>query len=249
MSQSASLPPASRPYFEGTEYAPLLAQDARFHEWCREDEYHAARLVKPDPVVDHVIRNTKEKGLPAIFISPMQGKFLGIMVKVTGARRVLELGTLGGLSAIYMARALPADGQLVTLEYSPKHAEVAKENIAHAGLSSKVQIIVGDGSASLEKLRADGAPPFDMAFIDADSEHVADYVRLAKPLLRQGALVLVDNMVNAGWVSDPSVTDDTRVAGVRRLLEQLKDDAELEATTVQTVGVRYWDGFLAAVKL
>ncbi|KAK7033574.1 hypothetical protein VNI00_012798 [Paramarasmius palmivorus] len=214
----------------------------------REDNYHQSFLIKPDPALEHAVKHSRENGLPDIALSILQGKFVHILAKALGAKRILEVGTLGGYSAIWLSRALPADGELVTLEVDAKHAKIARENLDYAGadVSSRVKIIVGAAADTLPTLTTDPAP-FDIAFIDADKSAIVTYFTEAKRLLRSGGVIIIDNMVYQGKVSDLSVTDSTRV-NTRELLQVLKDDEEVEATTIGTAGVKGFDGFLFARK-
>ncbi|TFK54588.1 S-adenosyl-L-methionine-dependent methyltransferase [Heliocybe sulcata] len=218
--------------------------------WAREEQYHASFLLDKhdhDEALDFCLKNSDEHGLPHIAVSGMEGKYIQLQARAIGAKRILELGTLGGYSTIWLARALPADGELVTCEYSPMHAEVAGQNIEHAGLSSKVKIVVGPAAESLAKM--DPAHKFDFVFMDADKAGYPVYLEYCKTLVRKGGVIIVDNVVRQGRVSDLSVTDDTDSSGVRRMLEDLKSSPDFEATTVQTVGARSWDGFTFVLRL
>lgn len=214
-------------------------------EWIRSDKYHNSFLVPSDPVLDKVIANSLANELPDISVSEAQGKFLNLVAQSIRAKRILEVGTLGAYSTIWLARALPSDGQLITLELEEKHVKVAEENIATAGLSSKVQVIQGPAAESLSKL--DSKPAFDLMFIDGDKQSNSIYFAEAKRLVRTGGIIIVDNVVRGGKVSDPEYTDD-RVEGVRALLRAMKDDSEVEATTLSTVGEKGYDGFIYAVR-
>jgi len=212
--------------------------------WSRSDRYHNDRLIKPDPSLVHAVETSIKAELPNIAVSDAQAKFLQLLAKSINARKILEVGTLGGYSTIWLAGALPDDGQLITLELSEKHAEVARKNIAHAGLDGKVQIIVGPAIESLPKLE----PSFDLAFIDADKQGNLGYFKEAKRLVRPGGVIIVDNVVRYGRVSDTSYSDEA-VEGVRRLIDHIKDDPEVDATTLSTVGEKGYDGFLYALRL
>jgi predicted O-methyltransferase YrrM len=179
-------------------------------------------------------------------VSPAQGKFLYLLAKSTAARHILEVGTLGGYSTIWLARALPADGRLVTLEIDPHHAEVARRNLEEAGVGDRVEVRVGPALDSLAALAKERIGPFDFVFIDADKEHNADYVDAAIDLARPGALILVDNVVREGGVLDDRSTD-SKILGTRRLYDTLANEPRLEATAIQTVGAKKWDGFILAV--
>ncbi|KAG8823230.1 hypothetical protein FRC17_009383 [Serendipita sp. 399] len=178
-------------------------------------------------------------------VSEAQGKLLMLLCKSINAKRVVEVGTLAGYSTIWMAKALPEDGQLITLELLPEHAEVAAENIAHAGLSEKVKIVVGSAVETLSDLPSNEL--FDLAFIDADKENNVNYFKQAERLVRPGGVIIVDNVVRRGRVADPEVVDSS-VEGVRALLKYIKANAKVEATTIATVGTKGYDGFLYAVK-
>ncbi|TDD68487.1 O-methyltransferase [Jiangella aurantiaca] len=215
-------------------------------QWTAVDRYLGEHLLPPDPVLDEALRTSDAAGLPAINVAPNQGKFLHLLTLIAGARRVLEIGTLGGYSTIWLARALPDDGRLVTLEADPAHAEVAAVNLARAGLAGRVDLRVGKALDTLPQLRAEGAGPFDLVFIDADKPSNVDYVGWALRLARRGTVIVVDNVVRAGRVID-ATTGDASVDGTRRLFEYLSTEPRLTATAVQTVGAKGYDGFLLAV--
>lgn len=211
--------------------------------WSRVDEYFHTALNRADPALEQALADSDAAGLPAIAVSPNQGKLLGLLVSLTDARKVLEIGTLGGYSAICMARALPPAGKLVTLEYDPKHAAVAQRNIARAGLADRVEIRIGPAIETLPKLT--GEAPFDLFFIDADKESNADYVEWSLKLARPGSLIIVDNVVRNGKVIE---TDgkNAQVVGVRRMIDLIEREPRLEATAIQTVGAKGYDGLLFA---
>lgn len=198
-----------------------------------DDEHLAAALAA-----------SSEAGLPPINVTANQGKLLGLLVRATKATRVLEVGTLGGYSTIWMARALPADGQLVTLEIDPHHAEVAVANLRRAGVADRVEVIVGPALDSLPGVEAAGGT-FDLTFIDADKEHNADYFTWAVRLATPGGLIVVDNVVRGGAIADPDRTDPA-VEGVRRLFDVMAGANGVHATAVQTVGAKGHDGFALA---
>ncbi|KAF9556840.1 O-methyltransferase family 3 protein [Agrocybe pediades] len=214
-------------------------------EWKRSDEYHNSFLIPQDDSMAAVMKNCEAQGLPDIAVSAAQGKLLNLIAKSIGAKKVLEVGTLGGYSTIWFARALPTDGKVVTLEIDPHHAKVSQENFKIAGVEDKVEVVVGPATESLPKMRPD--IPFDLAFIDADKEGNLFYFNEAKRLLRSGGIIIVDNVVRYGRVSDPNYKDST-IEGVRELLGALKDDKDVDATTIATVGVRGLDGFIYAVR-
>ncbi|MCD0444729.1 O-methyltransferase [Glycomyces sp. A-F 0318] len=214
-------------------------------QWTEVDGFLGSLLVGEDPALAEATAAAQRAGLPPISVSPAQGKFLYLLAKTLGARRVLEIGTLGGYSAIWMARALPADGHLVSLEYSPRHAEVASGNIARAGLVGTVEIRVGDAREQLPKLAAESADPFDMVFIDADKGGYPAYLEWALKLTRPGSLIVADNVVRGGAVAD-GLSRDPNVQGVRSYLEQVAAHPRLEGTVMQTVGVKGYDGLSIA---
>lgn len=210
--------------------------------WTRVDDYLAGRLLPADPVLAHVLAESDRAGLPAIAVSPLQGQFLHLLAKVMGARRILEIGTLGGFSTICLARALPADGRLVTLEAEPRHAEVAAANFRHAGLADRIELRFGRAVETLPVLEREGQGPFDLVFIDADKPSNADYLAFALRLTRPGSVIICDNVVRKGEVADPRSLD-ANVLGVRRFLDAVAGDPRLSATALQTVGVKGYDGF------
>ncbi|KAJ7624464.1 O-methyltransferase [Roridomyces roridus] len=195
--------------------------------------------------LDAARANSTAQGLPEIAVSAAQGKFLQLLASSLGARRILEVGTLGGYSTIWLARALPPDGELTTLELSEHHANVASENIAHAGLTDRVHIVLGPAIDSMRSLPP--SPPFDFIFIDADKEGYKDYFVEAKRLVRKGGVIIVDNVVRYGRVADPEYTD-SRTEGIRAMLESIKGDSEVDATTLGTVGDKGYDGFMYVVR-
>lgn len=214
--------------------------------WQAVDDYIAAKLLGPDPALDSALAANAAAGLPPIDVSAPQGRMLELLARMLGARRILEIGTLGGYSTICLARVLPSEGQLVTLEIDPHHAEVARGNMAAAGVGELVEIRVGPAMESLEKMFAKGEPPFDLIFIDADKESNADYVRAALGLTRPGAAIIVDNVVREGRVLD-AASADPMVQGTQRLYDYLVNEPRLVATAVQTVGSKGWDGFVLAL--
>ena len=192
-------------------------------QWTAVDRYFSETLVPSDPVLDAALRANTKDGLPAIDVAPNQGKFLQLLVQLRGARRILEIGTLGGYSSIWMARALPADGRLTTLEFSPKHAEVARANIAHAGLDKIVEIRVGPALETLAKMEKEGTEPFDLIFIDADKPNNPNYLPWALKFSHPGTLLIGDNIVREGEVADPT-SSDPNVQGQRQFLELMAAD-------------------------
>lgn len=214
--------------------------------WSAVDAYIEERLIAPDDVLAAALKDSSEAGLPAIAVSPAQGKLLALIARIHGARRILELGTLGGYSTILLARTLPAEGQLITLELSPDYAEVARANIARAGLADRVQIRVGPALESLRSLSAEGAEPFDLVFIDADKQGTREYAAAALELTRPGGVIIVDNVVRDGAIADPD-TEDPRAQGMQRFHELLAREPRVTATTIQTVGSKGYDGFTLAL--
>jgi predicted O-methyltransferase YrrM len=215
-------------------------------QWTAVDRYFTDLLHESDPALEEALRASSEAGLPSIAVSATQGKFLHLLARAIGAKRILEVGTLGGYSAIWLARALPADGRLVTLEYDPKHARVAKSNLARAGVAGIVEVIVGRALDSLPTLAARGAGPFDLIFIDADKTGYPDYLPWAIKLSRPGSVIIADNVVRKGAVVDGASTD-ANVQGVRRFAELLAAEHRASATAIQTVGSKGYDGFTIAL--
>ena len=214
--------------------------------WAEVDEYITGTVVQPDAALEEALAATAAAGLPPIAVSAPQGKLLALLATVVGATKVLEIGTLGGYSTIWMARALPADGTLISLEVDPHHAEVARKNIASAGLDRVVEVRLGAALDTLPRLEAEGAGPFDLSFVDADKVNIPAYFDWCVKLSRPGSLIVVDNVVRRGAVVD-SGSDDSAVQGVRRLNELLAVDRRVSATTIQTVGSKGYDGFTLAL--
>ncbi len=214
--------------------------------WLKFDDYIAARLIPPDPVLDAALAANRAAGLPAIDVSPQQGKLLQLFARMVGARRVLEIGTLGGYSTIWLARALPPDGLIVTLEALPEHAATARSNIERAGVSGKVDLRLGPALETLPVLASENAGPFDLIFIDADKRSNPEYLAWALRLARVGAAIVVDNVVRRGAVIDAN-NEDVEIQGIRRLFDALSNEPRLSATAIQTVGRKGWDGFILAV--
>jgi predicted O-methyltransferase YrrM len=211
--------------------------------WAEIDDYLTGALLAPDPVLDEALADSAAAGLPSIAVAPNQGKLLHLLARMAGARTILEIGTLGGYSTIWLARALPPGGKLVTCEYDPKHAEVAKANLARAGFGEDVaEIRVG---AALDTLPALSGP-FDFVFIDADKANLANYVRASLELARPGTTIVVDNVVRQGRVTDAGSTDPN-VRGAREMFDLLAAEPRLDATAVQTVGTKGHDGFVLAL--
>jgi predicted O-methyltransferase YrrM len=215
-------------------------------QWTAVDAYFTEHLVPADPVLDATLAASDAAGLPDINVAPHEGKLLEVLARLRGARTILELGTLGGYSTIWMGRTLPPDGHMVTLEADPRHAEVARANLARAGLADVVEVRVGPALDTLPKLVADGAGPFDLIFIDADKVGYPEYLTWSLRLSRPGTLIVADNVVRGGAVADPASRDPS-VRAVRKFIEMIGADPRLTATAVQTVGSRGYDGFALAL--
>jgi predicted O-methyltransferase YrrM len=214
-------------------------QDER---WAAVDKYIEGHLLPEDMELDFAISNSASRGLDDIAVAPVQGKLLHLMARMIGAKRILEIGTLGGYSTIWLARALPEDGELVSLELEVHNAIVARENLAAAGLAGRVEVIDGPALDTLKTLTG----PFDFVFIDADKQNNAAYLDHAVRLSRPGTAIVVDNVVREGGVLDAD-SEDERIKGTRALFDAVAAHPRLTATAVQTVGVKKWDGFLLAI--
>jgi len=210
--------------------------------WTAMDEYFEDLLLPADPALDAALQASDAAGLPAIQISPAQGKLLSLLARVSGARSALEIGTLGGYSAIWLARGLVPGGRVVTLEIDARHAEVARVNVARAGLSETVEVRLGPAAETLARMARDGEGPFDLVFIDADKPGYPDYLRGALKLVRPGSVIVADNVVRKGAVADGG-SGDASVRGIRRYLELLAAEPGLSTTAIQTVGRKGYDGF------
>ncbi len=215
-------------------------------QWTAVDRYFGDLLAPPDPALEETLQASAAAGLPPINVSPTQGKLLLLLARVQGARAILEIGTLGGYSTIWLARALPADGRLITLEADPKHADIARANIARAGLADVVELRVGRALETLPRLAAEGHGPFDVIFIDADKVSTPEYVAWALTLSRRGSLIIVDNVVRDGAVADAD-SGDPAIQGVRRSIDLLAAEPRVSATAIQTVGSKGYDGFALAL--
>ena len=214
--------------------------------WSAVDAYFCERLIRADPALENALRESEAAGLPQHNVAPNQGKLLHLFAQMQGARRILELGTLGGYSTIWLARALPENGRLITLEANPAYAEVAKANIAQARLSHVVDVRVGKAIETLSLLVQEGIPPFDLIFIDADKPNNAEYLEWSLKLSRPGTVIIGDNVVRNGAVADASSTD-RNVVGVRRFFDLMAENPRLSATAIQTVGSKGYDGFCLAI--
>jgi len=209
--------------------------------WTEVDRYITDLLVPADPALDQALAASKAAGLPAINVAPNQGKLLELLARLRGARSILEIGTLGGYSSIWLARALPAGGRLVTLEADAKHAEVARANIANAGLAGSVEVRLGKALDTLPQLEKEDRGAFDLVFIDADKENIPAYFTWALRLTKPGSLIIVDNVVRKGAVID-AASKDVNIQGVRRFNELVAREPRVSATAIQTVGSKGYDG-------
>jgi predicted O-methyltransferase YrrM len=214
--------------------------------WSAVDDFLVAKLVKPDAALNQALIDSDRGGLPAINVSPCHGKLLNLIARMIGARRILEIGTLGAYSTIWLARALPSSGRLITLEFSQKHADIARVNIERAGLRDRVDIRVGRALDLLPVIARESSEPFDLIFMDADKESNRDYLGWAVKLARPGSVIITDNVVRDGRVID-GASRDPMVVGTRRFLDALADEPRVSATAIQTVGSKGWDGLTIAV--
>jgi predicted O-methyltransferase YrrM len=214
--------------------------------WKKVDTYIERQLVSQDAALTAALSDSEAAGLPTIAVAPNQGKLLGLLVRALASRTVLEIGTLGGYSSIWLARALPAGGRLTTLELEPKHAEVARKNLTRAGVIDRVDIRVGRAIDTLRQLESEKLAPFDFIFIDADKESLPDYFVRALALARVGSVIVVDNVIRSGEVANPE-SKDPRVQGVRRMNELIAKEPRVSATALQTVGIKGYDGLTFAL--
>ena len=215
-------------------------------QWTDVDNYLEEVLGLTDAALDAALAANRKAGLPAIDVSPTQGKFLNLLARMIGAKRILEIGALGGYSSIWLGRALPADGRLLSLELSPKHADVARQNLARAGLEAVAEVRVGPALDALAALEREGAGPFDFIFIDADKPNNANYLKAAVRLARKGAVIVCDNVVRGGELAN-ATSRDANVRGARSLFETIAEEPKLSAVGMQTVGAKGWDGFAIAL--
>lgn len=214
--------------------------------WEQVDEYIVDRLCPNDRVLDEVIVTNRKADLPEIDVTANQGKFLQLLVQIKGAKRILEIGTLGAYSTIWMARGLSEGGRIITLELSPHHAEVAKKNIARAGLEQTIEVRTGDALEQLAQMEKEGVEPFDLIFIDADKPNNPNYLRWALHFSRPGTVIVGDNVIRNGEIADRHSTDP-RVQGVRTFFDMLSGDPNISATALQTVGSKGYDGFMIGI--
>jgi predicted O-methyltransferase YrrM len=214
--------------------------------WTAVDRYVGEHVLATDPVLESALRASAAAGLPPIAVSPPQGKLLHLLARLHHARTILELGTLGAYSTIWLARALPHGGRLITIEADPAYAQVAGENIAQAGLSHVVELRVGPALEQLPKVASENPEPFDLIFIDADKETTPQYFTWALQLSRPGGLIITDNVIRGGALIDRECSDP-RVEGMRRFHQLLRDERRVSATTIQTVGSKGYDGFTLAL--
>lgn len=212
------------------------------------DNYLAETLIPPDTVMDAVLKSCQDAGLPAIAVTPTQGKFLQIISRTINAKRILEIGTLGGYSTIWFARALPPGGQVVTLEFNPKHAEVAQENFRRAHVESLIHLHVGAALDTLPKIAARNPPPFDLVFIDADKANNPHYFKWALKLSHSGSIIIIDNVVREGKVINVD-SDDPDIVGTRQVLSDIAHEPRVAATALQTSDAKGHDGFALALVL
>jgi predicted O-methyltransferase YrrM len=214
--------------------------------WKQVDTFFTDALIPPDPELDAALASNHAAGLPPIDVTPLQGKFLELMIRATGAQRVLEIGTLGGYSTIWMARAVGASGKVITLELERRHAEIAQCNFEKAGVAERIDLRIGPASQSLAALAVEGAAPFDFIFIDADKAGYPEYLQWSLKLSRPGTLIIADNVVRDGKVIEPD-NPDPNIRGVRRFTELVAAEPRLSTTVLQTVGSKGYDGFAIAI--
>jgi len=214
--------------------------------WTSVDAYIKSKIVPPDEVLTAAQQNGIDAGLPAIAVSPAQGKFLYLLARMCGAKNILEIGTLAGYSTIWLARAVPSGGHVVTLEMDPKHADVSLKNFTLAGFDAVIELRLGKALESLNRLAAEGCSPFDMIFIDADKKNIPEYFEWSLKLSHSGSIIVVDNIIRDGKVIDAN-NEDPDIQGVRRFNDVLSTDKRVSATEIQTVGEKGYDGFALLV--
>jgi predicted O-methyltransferase YrrM len=214
--------------------------------WTSVDDYITQLFVQSDPILQETLATSEAAGLPSISVAPNEGKLLMLLAQLCGARNILEIGTLGGYSTIWLARGMVSGGSLITLEANPKHAEVARLNIARAGFTDRVEVRIGPARDTLPQLATEGRSPFDLIFIDADKEGYPEYLAWALKLARPGTLIIADNVIRDGKILDPADTDP-RVQGARRFNQLLAEEPRVKATVIQTVGGKGHDGMAIAI--
>jgi predicted O-methyltransferase YrrM len=227
---------------KGAQEANSPAASSDTEKWTEVDNYFSDVLAGPDPVLESALESSRAAGLPAISVSPNQGKLLEILVRILDARSILEIGTLGAYSTIFLVRGMREGGRLITLESDAAHAAVARANIARAELDSAVELRLGSALDTLPQILAEGRGPFDLTFIDADKKNIPSYFEWALRLSRPGSIIVVDNVVRDGRVID-SKSDDQDIQGVRSFLEMVGRNAMVSGTAIQTVGIKGYDGF------
>ena len=223
------------------EPAPSVT-DVESEKWTEVDQFFSEALIGSDPVLESALESSRAAGMPAINVSPNQGKLLEILARILYARSILEIGTLGAYSTIWLARGMQTGGRLITLEADPAHAAVARANIARAGLQSAVELRLGSAADTLPQILAERRGPFDLIFIDADKKNIPSYFEWSLRLSRPGTIIVVDNVVRDGRVIDSS-SDDPDIQGVRRFIEMVGTNATVSGTAIQTVGIKGYDGF------
>jgi predicted O-methyltransferase YrrM len=216
--------------------------------WTAVDNFLSSQLVPADPILDAVVKSSADAGLPPIAVPPTQGKLLNLLARIIGAKKILEIGTLAGYSTIWLARALPADGRVITLEYDPKHAAVARKNFQRASLENRIEIRVGKALDTLPEIATAHLAPFDLIFIDADKENNPAYFTWALKLSRPGTIIIVDNVVRDGAVLD-AASSSADIQGIRQLFTMLANEPRVSATALQTVDAKGHDGFAVALVL
>jgi len=214
--------------------------------WNKVDQYITERLISQDSVLDQVLLTNEQAGLPPFDVSPAQGKLLNLLVQMKGARRILEIGTLGGYSTIWMARALPSDGHIVTLELDPAHAQVAGANFSLAQVDERIELRIGDAQGQLSQMKEEGVEPFDFIFIDADKPNNPNYLQWALHFSHPGTVIIGDNVIREGEIVNKN-NKDPRVVGVREFYDLLAEEPRISATAIQTVGSKGYDGFVLGV--
>jgi predicted O-methyltransferase YrrM len=214
--------------------------------WTSVDDYITRLFIQSDPIMQDTLAASEAAGLPSISVAPNEGRLLMLLAQLCGARNILEIGTLGGYSTIWLARGMVSEGSLITLEANPKHAEIARLNIARAGFTDRVEVRVGPARDTLSQLAAEGRRPFDLIFIDADKESYPEYLAWSIKLARPGTLIIADNVIRDGKILDPTDTDP-RVQGARRFNQLLADEPRVKATVIQTVGGKGHDGMAIAI--